>query len=294
MKQLPLFETDNQNQKDIVNVAKVPFRSPFRYPGGKTWFVPRIKKWISNLDYKPSYFIEPFVGGGIVSLTVAFEKLANRIVMVEIDHEIAAVWKTILSDDAEWLADEIINFDVTLDNVQNLLSSSTSETKNLAFKTVVKNRVNRGGIIAPGAGMIKSGENGKGLKSRWYPGTLKKRILNIAKIKDRITFIEGDAFQLMEEYSKIDDAIFFIDPPYTAGKKKAGRRLYKHSELNHEKLFEITSSLQGNFLMTYSNDEKVKTLAKKHSFDFEEIAMKSSHHAIMTELLIGKDLNWAR
>lgn len=31
-------------QKDkIVNVASVPFRSPFRYPGGKTWLVPQIR-----------------------------------------------------------------------------------------------------------------------------------------------------------------------------------------------------------------------------------------------------------
>ena len=32
---------DNESgSKGIVNVASVPQRSPFRYPGGKTWLIP--------------------------------------------------------------------------------------------------------------------------------------------------------------------------------------------------------------------------------------------------------------
>ena len=50
-----------------VNVASVPQRSPFRYPGGKTWFVPTFRKWIRALDNKPELLVEPFTGGGIIS-----------------------------------------------------------------------------------------------------------------------------------------------------------------------------------------------------------------------------------
>lgn len=56
-----------------VNVASVPQRSPFRYPGGKTWFVPTFRRWMQSLDYKPELLIEPFGGGGIISLTALFE-----------------------------------------------------------------------------------------------------------------------------------------------------------------------------------------------------------------------------
>ena len=55
-----------------VNVASVPQRSPFRYPGGKTWLVPYLRDWLRHQQTKPSRFIEPFAGGGIVSLTVGF------------------------------------------------------------------------------------------------------------------------------------------------------------------------------------------------------------------------------
>jgi DNA adenine methylase len=47
-----------------------------------------------------------------------------------------------------------------------------------------------------------------------------------------------------------DDNIFFLDPPYTAGGKKAGNRLYNHHKLNHESLFSLCDNIN-HFLMTY-------------------------------------------
>jgi DNA adenine methylase len=74
--------------------------------------------------------------------------------------------------------------------------------------------------LAPGAGRIKNGEGGKGMKSRWYPATLEKRIREIVRIKDAISFIQGDGMTIMQEYVEHPDAIFFIDPPYIAPGKK--------------------------------------------------------------------------
>jgi len=278
----------------IVNVASVPLRSPFRYPGGKTWFVPRIRQWLALLSSKPEEFIEPFTGGGIVGLTVAFEELANHVTLVELDHQIAAVWKTILHGDGEWLADRIVEFDFSSETVEAELEKTNLSTQEQAFQTIVKNRVNRGGILAPGAGKVKHGENGKGLASRWYPETLSKRIRKIVRIRDRFTFIEGDGIEVLKKNSHRLDAVFFIDPPYTAGGKRAGSRLYTHSELDHNELFKVSSELGGDFLMTYSNDRIVQSLAKKYQLAMKEIAMKNTHHAKMTELLIGRDLSWEK
>ncbi len=57
----------------VVNVASVPHRSLFRYPGGKTWLVPHIRRWLVSLPQKPAEFVEPFAGGGIVGLSVVFD-----------------------------------------------------------------------------------------------------------------------------------------------------------------------------------------------------------------------------
>ncbi len=290
MVQYSLFEDVDH----IVNVASVPLRSPFRYPGGKTWLVPRIRVWLANLKTKPKLFVEPFAGGGIVGLTVAFEKLADHVLLVELDDQVAAVWRVILSDDAEWLTNRIINFNLTKENVDEILSQDADTLPEKAFQTIINNRVNHGGIMAPGAGRIKFGESGKGIKSRWYPETLKKRILAISKIRERITFIEGDGIKAMQQHQDNNYCAFFVDPPYTAGNKKAGKRLYKHSEIDHNELFRISSLLAGDFLITYDNNENIRDLSAKHSLETQLVSMKNTHHARMKELLIGRDLSWAR
>lgn len=292
MTQLPLFESSSLTK--VINVASVPLRSPFRYPGGKTWLVPRIRKWLISLPELPAEFVEPFAGGGIISMTVAAENLADHVTMVELDHQVAAVWKTIIEDEGggAWLATQILNFEISRPRVMKILDKTPRSTRELAFQTILKNRVFHGGILAPGSAPLKNGENGKGISSRWYPETLARRIRKIVDFRDRITFIEGDGLEYMEKHLKVKGAVYFIDPPYTAGSKKAGRRLYTHHELDHERLFELASQLTGPFLMTYDNDDTIIELAQKHGFKTAAVAMKNTHHAKMTELLISRDFAW--
>jgi DNA adenine methylase len=292
--QLQLFD-DAPERVPIVNVASVPQRSPFRYPGGKTWLIPTIRQWIAALSAPPVELLEPFMGGGIVSLTVTAEALVARATGVELDAEIASVWQAIITDgDGPWLAERIRGFEMSFDHVQQCLNANVTSTRERAFQTIVKNRVQRGGIIAPGAGLVKSGENGKGLTSRWYPATLSRRILNIDQMRGRLCFVHGDGCQVLHEYCERADCISFIDPPYTASQRGAGKRLYRHYQLDHAHLFDLAARLHGPFLMTYENTDEVRTLAARHQFDTEPVRMKNTHHAEKTELLVSRDLAWFR
>jgi len=271
-----------------VNVGSVPQRSPFRYPGGKTWLVPYIRDWLKSKKTVPSRLIEPFAGGAIVSLTAAFERLAKHVIFGELDAGVAAVWRVVLNGQAEWLAKEILNFEVTLDSVRGVLDREPADLREKAFQTILRNRVQRGGILAHGAGLVKTGENGRGLKSRWYPGTLARRIREINREKDKLTFVEVDGFALIEEHKSDADAVFYIDPPYTS----AARRLYSVWQIDHTRLFTALADCNGDFLMSYDNTVEIVQLAKTHGFQSRPIAMKNTHHAKMTELLIGRDLSW--
>ena len=271
-----------------VNVASVPQRSPFRYPGGKTWLVPYIRDWLRAKAAPPARLIEPFAGGAIISLTVAFERLARHVVFSELDDGVAAVWRVVLNGQAEWLAYKILNFDLSFENVTSVLKQRGNDLRDKAFQTIVRNRVQRGGIMAPGAGLIKNGENGKGLRSRWYPATLARRIREINRQKDRLTFLQGDGFELIEEHCTDSDAAFYIDPPYTM----AASRLYSVWNIDHERLFAAMARCRGDFLMSYDNTAEVQNLAGRFGFAAKPIAMKNTHHAKMTELLIGRDLSW--
>ena len=294
MKQLSLPGL-SENKQRIVNVASVRHRSPFRYPGGKTWLVPQIQHWLSAYESTPAHFIEPFAGGGIVGLTIAFEDLAGHVTLVERDEQVAAVWETIIvAGKGELLAEKIISFELTPTNVDSLLAKDTGDLVERAFQTIIKNRINRGGILAAGAGKIKTGENGQGIASRWYPETLKQRILDIHRLRNQLSFIWGDGLSVIQENSACADTVFFIDPPYTASDKRPGSRLYNYSEIDHAALFDLMAGIKGDFLMSYDNHQTVIDLARAHHFDIEPVAMKNTHHNRLTELLIGQNLDWLR
>lgn len=274
--------------KSPTNVAQVSQLSPFRYPGGKTWFVPTVRRWLSQMGNKPKLLLEPFAGGAMIGLSAANEGLVDRVELVELDDDVSAVWECVINGsdaDTNALIAKISAFEVTLENVQAIIASRPRSVHTKAFRTIVKNRCQRGGILAPGAGLVKVGEGGRGLSSRWYPETLIKRIQAIRVIRSRIGFTQGDAFEAIENNQ---GAVLFLDPPYTAAGKKAGKRLYAHSELDHEKLFEVAASNPGPALLTYDDTPEVRQMAASHGFVTGDVAMKSTHHVVMRELAIFK------
>ena len=287
--QINMFEeVENNIDQSVVNVASVPQRSPFRYPGGKTWLIPTVRQWLKQEGKSVQELIEPFAGGGIVSLTAAFEKLSNHITMVEMDEEIAAVWEIILKENNKWLADKILTFELTHENVKSELDRPRKKLKDIAFCTILKNRIFHGGILAKGSGMIKNGENGKGIASRWYPKTLHDRIIAISFIRDKISFVTGDAFEILVTNLNNKNAYFFIDPPYTV----AGKRLYTYFDIDHEKLFHLTSKLKGKFMLTYDDTSEIRRLADKYDLQYRTIPMKTTLHYEKNEIIISDNFSW--
>ena len=210
-----------------VNVASVPQRSPLRYPGGKTWLIPHIREWLTLA--KRDVLIEPFAGGGIVSLTAVMEGLVNHAIMVEIDHDVAAFWHTALRDGGtlrEWIG----QFTPTREGLMDFEQKSIQCVKEHGFRTLVMNRTRRAGILAHGSSFCREGENGKGVLSRWYPETLSRRLTEIEQYADRITFMEGDGTRLLGHLltGMGDQTAVFLDPPYTARGGKRGRASSLH------------------------------------------------------------------
>jgi DNA adenine methylase len=215
----------------------------------------------------------------------------------DIDPSISAVWRTILSNDADWLIRQILTFTMTRAAVVEALNRSARNVRELAFQTLLRNRVQRGGIMAPGASLVKNGEDGRGVASRWYPQTLAKRIADIVDMRARLQFIEGDGFEIIQKHLRRQTAAFFIDPPYTAGGKCAGRRLYTYNDVDHERLFALMAKARGPVMMTYDDDAYVRQLAQRHRFQVEAVPMKNTHHSVVHELVIsntGSCLDLAR
>lgn len=292
--QYPLSKTSEIAEVPIspiaaANVASVPQRSPLRYPGGKTWLVPHIRVWLNEIHPRPATLIEPFAGGGIVSLTAVMENLVQQSVMAEIDANVAAFWKAALEHNAE-LRQRVSQFYPTRESIEELQCGDQETILDLGFRSLVLNRTRRGGILAKGAALSRNGENGKGLMSRWYPETTMNRLAEVAKYSHRITFLQQDGLRLLEQKlaNGTSDTVVFADPPYTFGGKKAGGRLYDANTIDHRRLFSVLASSGVDFLMTYDRSPEILDLISKFGFYAVQVFMKNTHHNTIPELIITR------
>jgi DNA adenine methylase len=270
--------------------AKRKLKSPFRYAGGKSWFVKTAAKWLENRTTRPSLLVEPFGGGANVSLSAICAGFVNKAAFAELDKDVASTWKAILNGHSKWLADKIPSFRISRIRVERHLKKKPKSQHERAFQCILRNRTARGGVIAAGAGLIRKGEDGKGLKSRWYPDTISKRIRAIANHKSKLIFTRGDGFKLIKKYRLRKHAVFFVDPPYT----RAAQRLYKHWDIDHEQLFQVLQNVSGHVLMTYNDTREVRRWAKKYGFKVKTISMRTTHHKRKRELMISNDFKWIK
>jgi DNA adenine methylase len=261
--------------------------SPLRYPGGKSWLVPFVRHTLLRRDRKPSVFVEPFAGGASVGLAVAEQNLARSVVLIEQDKRVAAFWRTIIYGDAERLARAITSFQFSDDAVLDILSRSPRSDHGIAFQFLLRNRVSRGGIVSKTSGLLKSGERGRGLRSRWYPGTLASRIRQIATLRDRLVFIEGDGTKLFRDYARRGSAFIFVDPPYTSCPDDVGSRLYDQSHIDHDELWARSGKAAASVLLTYNDTALVRAAARRHHLYLQRAAMRTTHHQIQHELILS-------
>lgn len=281
---------DRLRLKNAQQRIKGGFLSPFRYPGGKTWFIKTAREWLKNRPRRPTVLVEAFGGGAGVSLAAVNEDLVPKAAFAEIDRDVCAAWQCMLNGEAEWLIRRIGNFKIGRRRVEKLLSHNPRLKRDRAFKCILRNRTARGGVMTDGAGLIRRGEDEQGIGSRWYPDTLGERIRAISSLKNKLTFTRGSGFRLIQKYLQHKRAAFFIDPPYT----KAARRLYPHWQIDHEKLFSLLAQAKGDVLMTYDDTSEIRALAKKYRFKFRRISMRTTHHRSKRELMISRNFEWLK
>lgn len=279
-----------RGQEETVRTPHKGTLSPFRYPGGKGWFLKIARSWLRSQLTRPRVLVEAFAGGAGISLAAVNEGLVRQSTFAERDRDVAATWEVMLNGEAQWLIRKITSFKINRRRVERALARKPRAKRHRAFRCLLHNRTSRGGVIAKGAGLIRKGEDGNGISSRWYPKKLADRIRAISALKPRFKFSGGDGFKLIRKHLRNKGSVFFIDPPYT----KAARRLYKHWEIDHEKLFHLLSRAKGDILMTYDDTREIRELATRYGFQVRRISMRTSHHQRKRELMISRDFNWRR
>jgi DNA adenine methylase len=118
----------------------------FRYPGGKTKLLPQISRflWLK----KATTYIEPFVGGGSVTLAVAQANPNIKIILNDRDSNMHSFWKVVASgsdNEFETLIKRVQRTRPTVSLFRRLKKTPGNSTAERAFTALYTNRTAFGG-----------------------------------------------------------------------------------------------------------------------------------------------------
>ncbi len=257
-----------ETMKKIINLddkESVMNYSPLRYPGGKNKLYPLVKLMINRIDHDLVY-IEPFVGGGGLALSLLYNEDVNRIVINDYDKAIYSFWRAVLTD-----TDKLINLindtPVTIEEWYKQSSIYLNKNKKysleLGFATFFLNRTNRSGVLK--AGPI-GGYSQKGkykIDCRYNKEELIKKIITIAENKNKIKLYNYDIRSFIKRIIPLyRDTFIYFDPPYF----NKGKELYKNffNKQDHEEISTLIKNVKANWLVTYDNSETIKEFYKEY------------------------------
>ena len=72
------------------------FFSPLRYPGGKGKLLPFFERLLTDNGLNDGTYIEPYVGGGAVALSLLLREYVHNIIINDKDRSIYAFWHSVL------------------------------------------------------------------------------------------------------------------------------------------------------------------------------------------------------
>lgn len=254
--------------------------SPLRYPGGKAKIADFIKQVVKDNDLLDGVYVEPYVGGAAVALSLLMDEYVSRIIINDKDRSIYAFWHSVLYD-TDRLCKLIEETPVTMETwwaqrtFQSVENKETTDLLTLGFSTFFMNRTNRSGIIKAGViGGFDQRGNYK-IDARYRKEDLIARIRRIASYADRIELHHEDAVDFVKHIVQVlpQNTILYLDPPYY----KKGRGLYMnyYEDADHEKIRDVITNVDTfRWVVSYDNSLFIKELY--HSFRSQEFYLNYS------------------
>ena len=244
--------------------SNMEFYSPLRYPGGKVRLAPYVKKVIEGNKLLDGTYIEPYVGGGGVALSLLFDEYVSKIIINDKDRSIYAFWHSVIYENnrlCEMINDA--NIDLENWNRQKEIQKYKADASllELGFSTFFLNRTNRSGII--NAGVI-GGHDQQGkykIDARFQKNDLIRKIKKIAFYATRIELHNDDALTLLENTPTDEKTLFYFDPPYYV----KGRGLYMnyYNDSDHEQIANAIFKIKdAKWILSYDNVPFIENLYK--------------------------------
>lgn len=230
------------------------YKSPLRYPGGKS----RAIKFLQ--DFFPDFkeFREPFFGGGSVGLYLAQTHTNAKFFANDLNYDLYCFWQ-ILKTDFSSLISNIEKIKASFENGRDLYTEILHRRQqNLsplqrAVDFFILNRITFSGLLDCG------GYSQKAYESRFTLSSI-ERLKVISHILQNFHFSSEDYEVLLQREG--EGVFIFLDPPYFSATKSRlyGKNGDLHTGFDHKRLCENLKNTPHKFLLTYDDSEFIREL----------------------------------
>jgi DNA adenine methylase len=208
---------------------------------------------------RPKLFAEPFAGGASISLHILAHDCAERVLISDLDPLVASFWR-VLFDKTDWLIEQVLKVEVTLDMWRHFKRQTPSTDEDRALACLFLNRTSFSGIIARSGGPIGGVEQQSVYKldCRFPRDRLAERIRKAARYREKVEVRHATWEDVLGQHGSNPDAFFYLDPPFFS---KADR-LYNHCFANgdHEQLRNALVKTRAKWLLSYDPSPRIDEL----------------------------------
>jgi len=237
------------------------FKSPLRYPGGKSRAVQQMK-FLLPKEFEE--YREPFVGGGSFFIYLKQKQPNLKIWINDLNAELYCFWKY-AQIDSEKLAHEVFKVKNERKDGQDLFNelvnidiTSLSEFER-AVRFFVLNRITFSGVVESG------GYSNQAFQSRFTESSI-ERVSKMGLILENVKITHLDYRELLANGDK--KVFTFLDPPYFKATKSRlyGKNGVLHTGFNHDEFADEVNQCKHSWLITYDDSPKVR-----RNFSFAKI-----------------------
>ncbi|TBR61541.1 modification methylase [Westiellopsis prolifica IICB1] len=231
------------------------FKSPLRYPGGKSKALNTIIKYFPD---NFSEFREPFVGGGSIFIYLKQKFPDRKFWINDLNPELYYFWKIAQSNlpqlvkEVRQIKDQYTDGRLLFQELSSIEDTRTLTELDRAVRFFVLNRITFSGTVESG------GFSQEAFHKRFTDSSIERleKLENI--LTDDIKITNLDYSQLLTTEEK--DVFLFLDPPYLMATKSKlyGRGGNLHIHFDHQQFAEIVKKCHHNWLITYDNSPQIR------------------------------------
>jgi DNA adenine methylase len=272
------------------------FKSPLRYPGGKTRLVKKIAPYIpkSFTEYR-----EPFLGGGSMLFYITnnhplctkkvsdnFSELYNFWIRAKVNNDV-------LVDIVRQLKTQHQNGKALHADAKNRLSVDGYSHTCRAACFFILNRISFSGLTLSG------GYSQAAYESRFKESHI-KRLEEMEQALENVEILSSSYESLLSEPG--NNVWVFLDPPYDIKTDNLyGKRGNQHKGFDHVKFADSCKKSPHRWLITYNDNERIRELFSwAHIYELPVTYNMNSNNKKTNELIItnytasGKDNNTSK